>query len=169
MPSGSNVGIGRRLIQFGVACLVVGVGCSQHSADDLFTKGEHATHDVKTYDEAVEHLSTFLKEFPEDPRADVALQALARVYQAQNKSGVAIKTYEELINRFPNSRYADQAQFMIGYIYDLSGTKEAAVKAYKKVIQKFPDSGLADDAQVSIQNIGKPLESWIGSEGESKQ
>ena len=135
MPIGSLMRFGRRHVSIVGVCLIAVAGCAQHSADDLFTQGEHATHDVNTYDEAVEHLSAFLKHFPEDPRADVALQAVARVYQAQGKSGLAIKSYEELINRFPNSRYADQAQFMIGYIYDLSGNRDMAVQAYRKVIQ----------------------------------
>lgn len=156
---------GRRLC-FVAGCVTI-AACSGESADDLFSKGEHATHDVETYDEAVRHLSAFLKSYPDDPRADVALQAIARVYQAQGKSDVAIKTYEELINRFPKSRYADQAQFMVGYIHDLGGNKEAAVTAYQAVIRKFPESGLADDARVSIANIDKPLEAWIDAAEQS--
>ena len=152
-----------------ILCLLVTVGCSGELADELFAKGEDATHDVETYDEAVGHLSAFLKAFPDDPRADVALQAIARVYQALGKSDVAIKTYTELINRFPDSRYADQAQFMVGYIHDLGGNKEAAVKAYQEVITRFPNSGLADDAKISIANIDKPLEAWIASEGKLSQ
>jgi len=154
-------------------CLVflglVVVGCGGESADDLFTKGEHATHDVETYEEAIGHLSTFIDRFPDDPRADVALQALARVYQAQGKSDVAIKTYTTLISRFPKSRYADQAEFMVGYIHDLAGDKAEALKAYQKVIDNYPESGLGDDARVSILNIDKPLEDWIGPEGVSAQ
>ncbi len=147
--------------------LFVVASCSGESADDLFKKGEHATHDVKTFADAVKQLAAFLERFPDDPRADVAMQALARVYQAQGSSDVAIVTYKELVARFPKSRYADQAQFMVGYIYDLSGDREAAVKAYEAVIAKYPESSLSDDARISIQNINKPLEAWIGSEGNS--
>jgi TolA-binding protein len=147
--------------------LFVVASCSGESADDLFEKGEHATHDVKTYSEAVKHLSAFLEGYPDDPRADVAMQAIARVYQAQGSSDIAIATYKDLVTRFPKSRYADQAQFMVGYIYDLSGDREAAVKAYEAVIANFPESSLADDARISIKNINKPLEAWIGSEGKS--
>lgn len=157
----------RRVVS--VAVVIAFAACSGESADDLFTKGEEATHDVETYDQAVAHLSAFLKQFPDDPRADVALQAVARVYQAQGKSAVAIKTYEELVNRFPKSRYADQAQFMVGYIHDLGGNRDAAVKAYREVIQRYPESGLADDARVSIENIDKPLEAWIGAPGEDSR
>ena len=157
-----------RCLCLGLLCFLV-VGCEGESADDLFAKGEEATHDVSTYDEAIVHLSAFLKQHPDDPRADVALQAVARVYQAKGESAVAIKTYEELINRFPQSRYADQAQFMVGYIHDLGGNKTEAVKAYRAVIADYPTSGLADDAKVSIANIDKPLEAWIGSDPKSSQ
>lgn len=147
----------------GIALIVAGlVGCAGESADDLFTKGEEATHDVETYDESIKHLTAFIENFPDDPRADIALQAMARVYQAQSKSDLAIATYNQLIERFPDSRYADQAQFMVGYIYDLNGNRDSAIEAYKKVIASYPQSGLADDARVSIENIDKPLESWIG-------
>ncbi len=153
-----------KYVWFLSALILVTVGCNTESADDLFTNGEYATHDVETYDEAVGHLTKFLDLFPDDPRADVALQAIARVYQAQGKSDKAITSYETLISRFPDSRYADQAQFMVGYIHDLNGKKDAAIKSYEALIARFPESSLADDARVSIKNIDKPLESWIGTQ-----
>jgi TolA-binding protein len=149
-------------------CLLAMLACAKESADDLFAKGEQATHDVHTYDEAIRHLAAFLSTYGDDARADVAMQALARVYQAQGKSDIAIKTYQDLTTTFRKSRYADQAQFMVGYIHDLSGNKDAAVKAYQAVIARFPESGLADDAKISIENINKPLEAWIGSDASAQ-
>jgi len=146
-------------------CLLVAAACSnEQSADTLFNKGEQATHDVQTYDDAIRHLSAFLDVHRDDSRADVAMQALARVYQAKGKSDIAIKTYKDLTTRFPKSRYADQAQFMVGYIHDLSGNKDFAIKAYQAVITRFPNSGLADDAKISIENINKPLKAWIDAD-----
>jgi TolA-binding protein len=149
-----------RLIKW-CAPLLIAVACSGETADSLFTRGEAATHDVSRYAEAVVHLEAFLRDFPGDPRADVATQALARVYQSQGLSEKAVATYGNLIRRFPQSRYADQAQFMIGYIHDLQGRKEEAVAAYRKVLEGYPASELADDARISIANIDKPLETWI--------
>ena len=144
-------------------CCTLIAGCAQESADELFRQGERATHDVEDYPEAITHLTRFIEAFPRDPRADVALQALARVYQAQGGGDQAIETYQSLIDRFPQSRYVDQAQFMIGYIHDLAGRKESAVQAYQTVIDKYPRSVLVDDATISVQNINKPLEAWIDS------
>ena len=106
-------------------------GCGEKSADELFKEGEHATHDMASYPIAEKKLSEFLELFPDDPRADVALQALARVLMNQGKNKEAIARYETLIERFPKSRYCPQAQFMIGYIYDQSGDQAKAKVAYK--------------------------------------
>ena len=147
-----------------VCIALLGLGCSRESADDLFTKGEAATHQVSTYPEAESNLKKFLGGYPDDPRADVALQALARVLLSLGKSGEAVDRYEELIRRFPDSRYVDQAQFMIGYIYDQNGEYEKARAAYQKVIDTYPHSELIDDSRVSLANLGRPLETWLPSD-----
>ena len=145
-----------------VCAVLLGVGCSQpESADNLFTKGEAATHRVSTYSQAEAHLSAFLTHYPNDSRADVALQALARILQSQGRSAEAIARYEELIRRFPDSRYADQAQFMIGYIHDQNGNYDQARLAYQKVLDRYAKSELVDDAKISIANLGKSLEDWL--------
>ena len=136
-------------------------GCSRESADELFSKGEAAAHQMATYPEAESNLARFLRHYPDDPRADVALQALARVLMNQERGKEAIARYEELIRRFPDSRYVAQAQFMIGYIYDQGGSYEQARAAYQQVIERYPNSDLVDDATKSIENLGKPLETWI--------
>ena len=124
------------MMRFNLAILfiaVVLVGCSGKSADTLFAEGEKATHDMHTYEEAVSTLSEFLDLFPNDPRADVALQALARVLMNQKKHAASIARYESLIKQFPDSRFCAQAQFMVAYIYDQDGE-------YDKAITKLTDS-----------------------------
>jgi len=141
--------------------VLVLVGCAGESADKLFAEGEKATHDIHSYDIAVGKLTEFLKLYPNDPRADVALQALARVLMNQQKNAEAIARYESLIKEFPNSRFCAQAQFMIAYIYDQDGNFEQAKGAYQKVIENYPDSELVDDAKISIANMGKTPETWL--------
>lgn len=137
-------------------------GCGNgESADVLFTRGEAATHRVPSYDEAEEALGEFLDRFPNDPRADVALQSLARVLLSRQKYDDAVGRYRQLADTYPESRYRDQAQFMIGYVLDLKGDLEGARVAYEKVIALYPDSDLADDALLSIQNLGKAPEDWL--------
>ena len=139
----------------------LGVGCGGESADELFDKGEAATHQVATYSRAQTYLADFLKRYPDDPRADVALQGLARILQSRQMGPRAISRYEELIRRFPQSRYVDQAQFMIGYIHDQNGDYAQARTAYRKVIRLYPHSDLVDDAEISIANLGRSLETWL--------
>jgi TolA-binding protein len=147
--------------RFWILAIFLAVGCGGPSADSLFEKGEQATHDLKTYPQAEQYLAEFLTRFPDEPRVDIALQALARVLMNQSKWGEAIARYRELLARFPESRYCAQAQFMIGYIYDQSGEEQKARSAYQKVIRKYPHSDLVDDARISIQNMGKTPERWL--------
>ena len=142
------------------ACALLS-GCRGESADELFEKGEAATHRVKTYPQAEEYLGRFIEQHPDDPRADVALQALGRVLLTQERYDRAIARYQELARRFPESRYADQAHFMIGYIHDLNNRLEEARKAYQTVIDRYPQSDLVDDARLSIANLGKSPEAWL--------
>lgn len=144
------------------------LGCSGESADELFQEGEKATHDIHSYDEAETKLSQFLEKFPNDSRADVALQALARVLMNRGKNEAAIARYESLIQKFPDSRFCAQAQFMIAYIYDQDEVYEKAKAAYQKVIENYPQSELVDDAEISIQNMGKTPETWLFPENGSQ-
>ena len=141
--------------------LFVACGGQEQSADLLFREGEQATHDMASHPIAEVKLAEFLARFPEDPRAEIALQALARVLLNQQKPKEAIARYETLIARFPQSRYCEQAQFMIGYIYDQLGDYKQARLAYQQVIDTYPNSGLVDDAKFSIANLGKTPEQWL--------
>ena len=141
--------------------LLLACGQQEQSADLLFQEGEQATHDMVSYPIAEVKLAKFLDRFPDDPRAEIALQALARVLMNQQKHQEAIARYETLIARFPQSRYCAQAQFMIGYIYDQLGDYKQARLAYQQVIDTYPDSELADDADFSIANLGKTPEQWL--------
>ena len=66
--------------------LFIVYGCGEKSADSLFKEGESATHDMASYPVAKKKLAEFLELFPNDPRADVALQALARILMNQEKN-----------------------------------------------------------------------------------
>ncbi len=141
--------------------LFLACGGQNKAADALFKEGENATHDVTLYPVAEVKLSEFIARFPDDPRAEVALQALARVLINQQKHREAIARYKTLIERFPESRYCVQAWFMIGDIYDQLGDYEQAKVNYQRVIDAYPTSELVDDAKIAIQNMGKPPEQWL--------
>ena len=149
--------------------LFVACGAQEQSADLLFREGEQATHDMASYPVAEVKLAEFLAQFPDDPRAEVALQALARVLLNQQKHKEAIARYETLIARFPQSRYCVQAQFMIGYIHDQLGDYEQARVAYQQVIDTYPNSELVDDAKFSIENLGKVPDQWLRTKPISRE
>jgi TolA-binding protein len=160
---------GLRFVFLFLGLAVLWQGCQGKSADSLFVEGEQATHDMASYPVAEAKLSEFIEQYPDDPRADVALQALARVLMNQKKNKEAIDRYETLITDFPQSRYCAQAQFMIGYIYDQLGDEDQAKKAYQKLIDTYPKSELVDDAKISIQNMGKTPGQWLFPKSVSQQ
>jgi TolA-binding protein len=137
-------------------------GCGGKSANELFAEGERASHNPKTYPQAEKLLREFLKRFPDDIRCDVALVALARILQNQDRPREAIEAYQRVLDRYPDSEKADEAQFMIGYILDAGKDYENAGVAYQKVIDKFPRSEFVDDAKVSLEHLGKSPEQWLG-------
>lgn len=136
-------------------------GCGGKSADELFNEGERASHNAATYPKAEELLKEFLKRFPEDARCDVALIALARIFQNQDRPQEAIAAYQQVLDRYPDSQRADEAQFMVGYIYDAARDYEKARAAYQAVIQKYPRSEFVDDAKASLTHLGKSPEQWL--------
>ena len=158
-----------RFMSLFFASLLLACSGQNKMADALFEEGENATHDVATHPVAEAKLAEFLAQFPDDPRAEVALQALARVLINLQKYKEAIARYETLIERFPQSRYCVQARFMIGYIHDQLGDYEKARSAYQQVVDAYPTSELADDAKISIQNLGKVPEQWLRSKPTSEE
>ena len=140
---------------------VVSWGCGGRSADDLIKAGEKASHNPKDYPQAEKLLREFLKRFPDDARGDVALIALARILQNQDRPTEAVAVYEKVLEGYPGSPKADEAQFMIGYIYDAQRDYDKARVAYQKVIEKFPHSEFLDDAKVSLEHLGKSPEQWL--------
>ncbi|MBI2952173.1 tetratricopeptide repeat protein [bacterium] len=136
-------------------------GCGGRSADELFNEGERASHNAAAYSKAEALLKEFLKRFPEDARCDVALIALARIFQNQDRPQEAVAAYQQVLARYPDSQRADEAQFMVGYIHDSARDYEKARVAYQNVIQKYPHSEFVDDARASLEHLGKSPEQWL--------
>jgi len=136
-------------------------GCGGRSADELFNEGERASHNAAAYSKAEALLKEFLKRFPEDARCDVALIALARIFQNQDRPQEAVAAYQQVLDRYPDSQRADEAQFMVGYIHDSARDYEKARVAYQNVIQKYPHSEFVDDARASLEHLGKSPEQWL--------
>ena len=75
--------------------------------------------------------------------------------QSNNKSELAIKIYEQILNLFPLSPNDYNAQFLFGFVYsELLGDYQKAKEAYRKVMEKYPNSDLADDAEFMLKTVG---------------
>ncbi len=136
-------------------------GCSGKSADALFTEGERASHNVARYSQAEKLLAEFVQRFPRDARIDIALIALARIHQNQDRHLDAIAAYQKILDNYSDSYKADEAQFMIGFILDSLEDYEKARTAYQRVIDQFPHSDFVDDARISLEYLGKSPDKWL--------
>jgi TolA-binding protein len=95
-----------------------------------------------------------LKDYP-DFDLERKLYDQAQDAQSNNKSELAIKMYEQIINLFPQSPNDHKAQFLIGFVYsEQLGDYQKAKEAYRKVIEKYPNSDLVDDAEFMLKTVG---------------
>ena len=138
------------------------VGCSDQTADQLFSQAEAAAADTTALDKAVGQFNTFLARYPQDQRAPKALDKLALIAQRRGEMKGAVALYERLLSQYPTSERGDEAQFMIGFICEeFLGDLGKAREAYQRVIDQYPNSELALSAQRLLPNVGRPPEEWV--------
>ena len=144
------------------AALLAAVGCAEESADELWTRAEHAAADPAGLDQAVEAYSAFVAKFAQDERAAVALKNWAAIEQQKGDLQGAIALYERLIKEYPQSGQGDEAQFMIAFIYEeYLGEPDQARSAYQLVIDRYPDPELAASAKQLLPHVGRNPEEWV--------
>lgn len=137
-------------------------GCSDQSADQLFTQAEAAAADTTALDKAVSQFNTFLERYPQDERAPKALDKLALIAQRRGDMKGAVVLYERLLSQYPKSQHADEAQFMIAFICEeFLGDLDKARQSYQRVVEQYPNSELALSAQHLLPNVGRPPEEWV--------
>lgn len=137
-------------------------GCGQQNAEQLFAAGEMAAADPAKLDQAIEHFTTFIERFGQDPKAPEALKKLAGIVQQQGHMQKAVDYYTRILTEYPDSGLGDEAQFMIAFIYEeYIGDVAQARLAYQRVIDRYPDSELAASARHLLPNIGRNPEEWV--------
>ena len=94
----------------------------------------------------IEELNAFLQLYPKSEYRDDALFELANTYVAENKSDLAIKTYDKLNTEFKNGSFTSKAILRQGLIYYNSDKDELALVKFKKVAADFPKTPEALEA-----------------------
>jgi tetratricopeptide (TPR) repeat protein len=93
-------------------------------------------------DDAIKVYKAIVRNFPNYPRLDGVLFALAFNYQQKKQPDAAKKIYAELIKRFPTSDHVPDALLNLGEIFFEEGNVDSALKAYRKVVEAYPDSSV---------------------------
>lgn len=94
----------------------------------------------KYRDDAIKVYVDIVKNFPQYPRLDGVLFALAYNYQQKQEPEKAKKIYIELIKRYPKSPHVADTLTNIGEIYFEAGEVDQALKAYQKVVTNYKDA-----------------------------
>ncbi len=91
-------------------------------------------------EEAIKVYVDIVKRFPNYPKLDGVLFALAYNYQQKKQPEQAKRIYVELIKRYPRSEHVPDTLLNVGEIFFDDGQVDQALKAYQKVVDNYRDS-----------------------------
>ena len=98
-------------------------------------------------DKKISDFNTFLQNFKASQYRDDALFELGNTYVTENKTDLAIQTYDQLLNEFKkNGSYAAKAILRQGLIYYNGQKDDQAIAKFKKVASDYPKTPEALEA-----------------------
>ncbi|WP_035670655.1 tetratricopeptide repeat protein [Flavobacterium sp. 83] len=104
-------------------------------------------------DKKIEELSAFLQLYPKSEYRDDALFELGNTYVAENKTDLAVKTYDRLNAEFKRGSFTSRAILRQGLVYYNSDKDEQALVKFKKVAADFPKTPEALEAVATARLI----------------
>lgn len=108
---------------------------------------------VNINDKKIENLISFLKLFTKSEYRDDALFELGNTYVAENKTDLALKSYNQLINENKKSSFVSKAILKQGLIYYNTDQDDLALQKLKNVVSEYPKSAEANEAVATIRLI----------------
>lgn len=106
------------------------------------------------YGQAIQHLTSFLDQYPTDHAADdVAFRVAALNEQAAKDFRKAASAYDQFITRYPRSKWIDDAYAGAARCYEELKEFDRAAQLYKEVMTRFPSSDLRATAEDRLQSI----------------
>lgn len=105
---------------------------SKYAADSLF----FAAHIYSTVKDkrSIELWKRFIKEFPKDNKAPVALYHLAVDENSQGNNEMALEAFVSLYTQYPQSEYAGEAYMWAGNLFSIKGELAEAEKSLRKAL-----------------------------------
>ncbi len=108
---------------------------------------------VNRNEKKIEDLNLFLKNFPKSQYRDDVLFELGNTYTNNNKSDLALKIYDQLINEYKNGSFAAKAILRQGLIYYNDNKPQLAITKLKKVASEYPRTPEALEAVNTARQI----------------
>ncbi|MFM2368877.1 MAG: hypothetical protein RL619_1177 [Bacteroidota bacterium] len=104
-------------------------------------------------DKKIDELNAFLQLYPKSEYRDDALFELGNTYVAENKTDLAVKTYDRLNTEFKRGSFTSRAILRQGLVYYNSDKDEQALVKFKKVAADFPKTPEALEAVATARLI----------------
>jgi tol-pal system protein YbgF len=108
-------------------------------------------------DLSIEGFSAFLRNFPDNAKADAAQYNIGEAYYNQNKMPQSIAAFTRVLNDYPNGTKVASALFKRGKAELAIGEKDNAIEDFKTVIRKYPAAPEANLAKAELDNLGVDL------------
>ena len=127
---------------------VIAISINEY-ATELAKKGEN--------EKAREQMLRFIKEFPNHPKAAIALFNAAAISERAERTQEAIDLYESLIKKYPKAKESTEAHFVLGALYESQTDFDKAADYFEKMAS-FPDVPQMADSLYNAAAIRTALE-----------
>jgi soluble lytic murein transglycosylase len=99
-----------------------------------------AVRDLGDRDESVRVVRRIVDEFPAEPWAEEALNALGGYYVVKDEDDLADAVFRELCEKYPRSRYSERAAWKVGWRAYRAGNYADATRYFEQGAADFPRS-----------------------------
>lgn len=102
---------------------------------------------------------TYLKQYPQSPKAKEYLFKLATLYVNLREGAKAISCFDKFMSQYPDDALTPHCLFTKALTYDtVLGDKTKAAETYRQFLEKYPSHELSDDAGNALLLLQNPLE-----------
>ena len=124
------------------------------SADELYEQALQSIRDRQEFAAGREGMTTFLKNYPGDPRAVNAAYWIGETYYAEKVYDKAVLQFEEVVQRYGDDPKVASALYKQALAFEALKDRKSARLVMKKVIERFPLSDEAKKAKEKLKEWG---------------
>lgn len=127
----------------------------EESADALYERGLQAIRVGQEPAAGRELMATFLKRYPNDPRAVNAAYWIGEAYYSEKAFDKAALQFEEVIQKYRDDPKVAAALYKQGLAFDALKDRDSARLVMKKLIERFPLAEEAKKGKEKLKEWGK--------------